>query len=115
MKTILASTVLILTLLSQAAWSAPEVHFLFSRDGARVTESQSAAITTPVENPPNAVQWKWDRVEAQEAIKDVFPQERTVISPVRVERANGESAADLSEVDLREALSKSRQTLLSDN
>ena len=115
MKTIFASTVLILTLLSQVAWAAPEVHFLWSRDSARVLESHSAAIATPVENPPNAVQWKWDRVDSQDAIKTVFPQGRKVISPTRVERANGQDAADLSEVDLRESISKSRRPLLSDN
>lgn len=115
MKTIFASTLLILTLLGQASWAEPEVHFLLSTESARVLESHSAAFTTPVQTPPNAVQWKWDRVEAQDAVKKVYPQGRTVISPVRVERADGRDAADLSEVDLRDSISNSRRTLLSDN
>lgn len=112
MKTIFAFTLLILTLLGQASWAEPELHLLWSRDSARVLESHAAVVATPVEVPPNAVQWKWDRVEAQEAIKDIYPQGRTVISPIKVERVDG---GELSEVDLRESLTRTSRPLLSDN
>lgn len=115
MKTIFASTLLILTLLGQASWAAPELHLLWSTESARVLESHAAVVATPVEVPPNAVQWKWDRVEAQEAIKNIYPQGRRVLSPIKVERADGADAAELSEVDLRESLTRVPRPLLSDN
>lgn len=104
MKTILASTMLIFTLLGRAAWAEPEVHFLWSNESARVLESHSALVATPVEQPLNAVHWKWDMVDAQDAIRDAFPDERTVIQPVEVVRFNGRDETELSEVDLRESL-----------
>lgn len=106
MKTFLSTLLLSLTLLAPAAWAEPEIHLLWSPESARVLESHAAVVATPVEVPANAVWWKWDRVEAQQAIKKVYPQERTVIAPIKVERAAG---SEVSEVDLRESLSRSRQ------
>lgn len=115
MKILLATlTLTIFTLLGQSAWAAPEVHFLWSQDSARVLEGHAAVVATPVEQPLNAVHWKWDMVEAQQAISEVFPRERSVISPVQVVRSQGREEAELSEVDLRQELLDSATPLLSD-
>lgn len=114
MKTILAATLFIFTMLGHSAYAGPQVDFLFSNESARVTESHSALVATPVERPLNAVHWKWDQVDAQEAIKQVFPQGRTVIEPIEVVGADSRGESELSEVDLREAVSESRRPLLGD-
>lgn len=106
MKTFLPSLLLSVTLLAPTAWADPEVHLLWSPESARVLESHAAVVATPVELPANAVWWKWDRVEAQQAIKKVYPQDRTVITAIKVERSAG---SEVSEVDLRESLSRSRE------
>ena len=113
MKTILATTLLIFTLLGHSAYAETQFDFLFSNDSARVLESHSALLATPVEQPLNAIHWKWDMVDAQEAIKEAFPIERTVIQPIKVVRADGRGDTELSEVDLREELRES-SPLLSD-
>lgn len=111
MKTILASTLLIFTLLGHSAYAETQFDFLWSNDSARVLESHAALTATPVEQPLNAIQWKWDMVDAQEAIKGAFPTERTVIQPIKVVRADGRDQSELSEVDLREELRESSPLL----
>jgi hypothetical protein len=107
MKTILATTLLVFTLLGHSAHAQTQLHLLWSSDSARVLESHAALVATPVEQPLNAVHWKWDMVDAQDAIKGAFPEDRTVIEPIEVVRADGRGEAELSEVDLRESLGHS--------
>lgn len=114
MKTILATTVLIFTLLGHSAYAETQFDFLWSNDSARVLESHAALVATPVAQPLNAIQWKWDMVDAQDAIRDAFPPQRTVIEPIEVVRADGRDETELSEVDLREAVQESRPSLLGD-
>lgn len=114
MKTILATTLFIFTLLGHSAYAGPQVDLLWSHDSARVLESHAALVATPVERPLNAVHWKWDMVDAREAIKRAFPQGRTVIEPIEVTRADGSDETELSEVDLREVILGSPPPLLVD-
>jgi hypothetical protein len=111
MKTILAATLVIFTLLGHSADAQPEVHLLWSNDSARVLESHAALVATPVEQPLNAIHWKWDMVDAQEAIRAAFPEDRVVIEPIEVVRADGRDDPLLSEVDLRESLGQSQHLL----
>jgi hypothetical protein len=114
MKTILASTLLIFTFLGHSAYAGPQVDLLWSNDSARVLESHAALVATPVERPLNAVHWKWDRVDAQAVIRRAFPQGRAVITPIEVVRADGRDESEVSEVDLREAITPSPRPLLGD-
>lgn len=117
MKTLLITlTLLVYTMLGQSAWAAPEVHLLWSSESARVLEGHAALVATPVEQPLNAVHWKWDMVEAQQAIQKLFPQGRQVLSPIQTVRASGREEGELSEVDLRQELHESFEPpLVSDN
>lgn len=114
MKTLLAAmTFTVFTLLGQSAYADPAVNFLISNENARVVDSHQAVINTPIAQPFNAVQWKWDQAEAQEVINSAFPNNRNVVKPIQVVRENGRDESELSEVDLREELNESRH-LLSD-
>lgn len=114
MKTLLAAmTFVVFTMLGQSAWADPAVNFLISNENARVVDSHQSVITTPVAQPFNAAQWRWDQAEAQEAIKTAFPENRSAVKPIQVVRENGRDETELSEVDLREELAESRH-LLSD-
>lgn len=112
MKTILAATLLIFTLLGHAAEAETQFDFLWSNDSARVLESHAALVATPVEQPLNAVHWKWDMVDAQDAIRAAFPPERTVIQPIEVGRADGRDETEISEIDLREVIQDLPRPLL---
>jgi hypothetical protein len=114
MKLILTLTLMIFTMLGHSAWAETQVDFLWSNDSARVLESHAALVATPVEQPLNAIQWKWDKIDAQEALNKAFPQGRTVIQPIEIVRANGRDETELSEIDLRESVSRSRNPLLGD-
>ncbi len=117
MKLTILSGMLFVTVFAGAASAAPQIDWIWSDATARVQESSNAAIYTPVERPMNAVQWKWDKVEAQQAIDRALPRDRQVVQPIEVVRQHGiaSGADELSEVDLRERIANPRRILVDES
>ena len=80
------ATALTLFICYAGSASAQEVHFLWSGEHNEVLAKHNATLYTPTEQPMPAVDWRFNRADAQDAYKKAYPRERRVIQPIRVER-----------------------------
>lgn len=74
--------------------SAQEFNFIWSDTHNEVLARHNAALYTPVNRPSPAVDWSFNRADAQQAWRNAYPEERIIVQRVEVVRQQ-----ELAEVD----------------
>ncbi len=77
-------TSLCLATLFAAPVAAQEVHVLWSDTHNEVLAEHNAAVYQPVSRTLNGTDWKFQRAEAQRALRKVYPRDRDVVREVKV-------------------------------
>ena len=63
---------------------AQEVHVLWSDSHNEVLAEHNAVVYQPVSRTLNGTDWKFQRAEAQRALRKVYPRDRSVVREVKV-------------------------------
>jgi hypothetical protein len=86
MKISLYTTALItaLILASGGLASSQEVHFLWTDTHNEVLARHNSALYTTVNDPPAAVDWRFNRFDAQQSMQKLYPRDRVIVQDTEV-------------------------------
>lgn len=85
-------TLFIAILMSAGIAQAQDVKLLWSDTHNRVLAQQNAALYTPVAEPANWVNEKFNIADAQAAVNKLYPNDRSAVKPLVVEPSSKDQA-----------------------